>query len=87
VARLGGDEFVVVLPDTGWEGALTFAERIRRRVDEHLFASPTAQMHVTISIGVALARGTDPVSPATLLQEADQSLYRAKSGGRNRVFA
>jgi diguanylate cyclase (GGDEF)-like protein len=87
VARLGGDEFVVVLPDTGWEGALTFAERIRRRVDEHLFASPTARMHVTISIGVALARGTDPVSPATLLQDADQSLYRAKSGGRNRVFA
>ena len=87
VARLGGDEFIVVLPDTGWEGALTFAERIRHRVDEHAFASPTAQMHATISIGVALARGTDPVSPATLLQEADQSLYRAKSAGRNRVFA
>ena len=87
VARLGGDEFVVVLPDTGWEGALTFAERIRRKVDEHRFASPTASMSITISIGVALARGTDPMSPAMLLQEADQSLYKAKSGGRNRVFA
>ena len=38
VARLGGDEFIIVLPDTGWEGALTFAERIRRRVDETTFS-------------------------------------------------
>jgi len=87
VARLGGDEFIVVLPDTGWEGALTFAERIRRRVDETTFSTPKASMRITISIGVALARGTDPVSPAALMQEADQSLYKAKSGGRNRVFA
>jgi diguanylate cyclase (GGDEF)-like protein len=87
VARLGGDEFIVVLPDTGWEGALTFAERMRRRVDEHTFASPTASMRITISVGVALHRGTDPMSPALLLQEADQSLYKAKSAGRNRVFA
>jgi diguanylate cyclase (GGDEF)-like protein len=87
VARLGGDEFVVVLPDTGWEGALTFAERIRRRVDETTFSSPTASMRITISVGVALAQGIDSVSAAMLLQEADQSLYKAKSGGRNRVFA
>ena len=87
VARLGGDEFIVVLPDTGWEGALTFAERMRARVDEHTFASPTATTRITISVGVALHRGSDPMSPALLLQEADQSLYKAKSGGRNRVFA
>jgi diguanylate cyclase (GGDEF)-like protein len=87
VARLGGDEFIVVLPDTGWEGALTFAERIRRRVDETTFSSSAASIRITISVGVALARGTDPVSASTLLQEADQSLYKAKSGGRNRVFA
>ena len=87
VARLGGDEFFVVLPDTGWEGALIFAERIRRRVDETTFSSPHASMRITISVGVALARGTDPVSAATLMQEADQSLYKAKSAGRNRVIA
>ena len=87
VARLGGDEFIVVLPDTGWEGALIFAERIRRRVDETTFSTPKASMHITISVGVALARGTDLLSAAALLQQADQSLYKAKSGGRNRVFA
>ena len=87
VARLGGDEFVIVLPDTGWEGALTFAERLRVKVDEFAFGSDTAVIRLTISVGVALARGTDPNSPETLLQEADRSLYKAKSGGRNRIFA
>ena len=87
VARLGGDEFVIVLPDTGWQGALTFAERMRRKVDEFPFGSATGAIRLTISVGVALARGTDPISPEVLLQEADRSLYKAKSGGRNRVFA
>jgi diguanylate cyclase (GGDEF)-like protein len=92
VARLGGDEFVIILPDTGWQGALTFAERLRRKVDDFSFganssSASTSPMRVTISVGVALARGTDPVSPEMLLQEADRSLYKAKSGGRNRIFA
>ena len=88
VARLGGDEFVIVLPDTGWQGALTFAERLRRKVDDFKFGGGAASpMNSTISVGVALARGTDPISPEMLLQEADRSLYKAKSGGRNRIFA
>jgi diguanylate cyclase (GGDEF)-like protein len=60
---------------------------MRRRVDEHTFASAKASMRLTISVGVALARGTDAISAPMLLQEADQSLYKAKSAGRNRVFA
>jgi diguanylate cyclase (GGDEF)-like protein len=87
VARLGGDEFVIVLPDTGWQGALTFAERMRRKVDDFSFGAATGAIGLTISVGVALARGTDPVSPEMLLQEADRSLYKAKTGGRNRIFA
>jgi diguanylate cyclase (GGDEF)-like protein len=87
VARLGGDEFVIVLPDTGWQGALTFAERVRRKVEEFSFGGATGNMGLTISVGVAIARGTDPISPEMLLQEADRSLYKAKSGGRNRIFA
>jgi diguanylate cyclase (GGDEF)-like protein len=86
-ARPGGDEFVIVLPDTGWQGALTFAERLRRKVDDYDFGADSTPIRITISVGVALARGTDPISPEMLLQEADRSLYKAKSGGRNRIFA
>jgi len=87
VARFGGDEFVILLPDTGWQGALTFAERLRRRVDDFTFGPPGTPMTITISVGVALARGTDPLSPEELLKEADRALYKAKQQGRNRVFA
>lgn len=87
VARLGGDEFVVLLPDTGWQGAMTFAERLRKNVDDHTFIGEGVELEITISIGVALARGTDPISVDDLLEHADRSLYKAKSGGRNRISA
>ncbi|HEY9228348.1 MAG TPA: GGDEF domain-containing protein, partial [Gemmatimonadaceae bacterium] len=87
VARYGGDEFVVILPDTGWQGALTFADRLRRRVDDFSFGPSNTPTRLTVSVGVALARGSDSVSPEGLLQEADAALYRAKTAGRNRVFS
>ena len=88
VARYGGDEFVVVLPDTGWQGALTFADRLRRHVNDYSFGPPNApQFGVTISVGVALSRASDAITGDGLLQEADAALYRAKTAGRNRVFS
>jgi diguanylate cyclase (GGDEF)-like protein len=87
VARVGGDEFVIVLPDTGWQGALTFAERIRRKVVDFHFGGATSDIDLTISIGVALARGTDPISPDVLLNEADRTMYKAKNSGKNRIYA
>ena len=87
VARLGGDEFVVVLTDTGWHGATLFAERLRRGVDDHIFGDRTTSLEVTISVGVAVGPAIGVPDPSALLAEADRSLYRAKTTGRNRISA
>jgi diguanylate cyclase (GGDEF)-like protein len=87
VARMGGDEFLVLLTDTNWQGAMTLAERLRRQIDDRIFELGTLKLQVTVSVGVALARGTDGIESEDLMQEADRSLYKAKSEGRNRICA
>jgi diguanylate cyclase (GGDEF)-like protein len=86
VARIGGDEFIVVLPDTGWQGATTFAERLRCNVDEHRFVHDGRPIPVTVSVGVHVGSPSDPQQGYDqLLDLADRSLYKAKTEGRNRV--
>jgi diguanylate cyclase (GGDEF)-like protein len=83
-ARLGGEEFVVLL--YGDEAALApvLAERIRERVSNTPFLSSGAQIPVSVSLGVCQG-GTLRDSFADLLRTADQALYDAKRGGRDRV--
>lgn len=85
-ARYGGEEFVIALPETGIEGALELAERIRARIE--LEAIPMLGsdevMYVSASFGVA----TMPTSAADgqeLIAAADEALYAAKAAGKNRV--
>jgi two-component system, cell cycle response regulator len=86
VARYGGEEFVVVLPETAPEGAVTFAERLRKSVEEQVFQLATNQkFQLTCSIGVATFPSPRVASTEDLFATADEALYRAKSGGRNQV--
>src|SRR5439155_5058766 len=87
VARLGGDEFVIILPDSDMLGTRAFAERLRERVRGSTFGPPGASLSITVSIGVAVGEGKAQLEPDRLLGDADQALYDAKAGGRNRVAA
>lgn len=87
LARYGGEEFVAIIYDVAGMEAMDIADRLRRAVQtldiEHR-ASPTSPA-VTISIGVAVVEPTEGRTPQGALQSADQALYAAKVGGRNRV--
>jgi diguanylate cyclase (GGDEF)-like protein len=86
LARYGGEEFAIILPETDLDRAAAHAERIRSAVASHVFeGQETGQEHrVTISIGVAaLTAATQKIE--NLVHDADQAMYRAKAGGRNRL--
>ena len=82
-ARYGGEEFVIALPETSLQGAVTLAENLRARVETHGFSFQGERIPVTISIGCAVLG--EEKTAADLIQLADDKLYEAKRGGRNRV--
>ena len=85
VGRYGGDEFTMLLVDTGLEGAISVADRIRQSVAGHAFGAERGlELRLTVSIGVA----TFPLhgeSRERLLDLADKAMYLAKALGRNQV--
>jgi diguanylate cyclase (GGDEF)-like protein len=83
LGRFGGEEFVVLLPQTGIDGGLRIAERVRACMAE---SNANGLPHYTVSIGVA-GLGSDHPDAMALLDAADQAMYRAKRAGRNRVLA
>ncbi len=83
-ARYGGEEFAILLPETGKEGAVVLAERLRKTVEGTGFrgSGPEDGETLTLSCGVATF-GEDGANATTLLQAADMALYQAKARGRN----
>jgi diguanylate cyclase (GGDEF)-like protein len=85
LARYGGEEFVVVLPEAGHQGAMDFAEQLRRLVERDPFVFEGETIPLTISVGVATLESGDQLDALQFIKLADENLYRAKRAGRNRV--
>jgi len=85
LCRLGGEEFLVIAVGADSDTGQQVAERLRRGVERHRIRYQTFEQAVTMSLGVAEAhagmRGIDD-----LIKAADEALYAAKAGGRNRVI-
>jgi diguanylate cyclase (GGDEF)-like protein len=83
--RFGGEEFAALFPSTPAASARAVAERIRRALERTRFQIDGRDFWVTVSAGIADAGATSTLEPRQLLVRADQALYAAKAGGRNRV--
>jgi len=94
VGRYGGEEFIVVMPETRVANAIEVAERIRSSIARNDFQLYNVRTKVTVSQGLAIFDGESASGPtgidakaiaAELIRKADESMYRAKEEGRNRV--
>ena len=83
VGRWGGEEFLWILPETGEEGALKVAERVRQRIETSPLAYDGKTLRITMTFGVACYDAESGFEDC--VRQADAALYRGKEGGRNRV--
>jgi two-component system cell cycle response regulator len=88
-SRYGGEEFIVIMPETGAAGAAIAAERLRAAIEAEVGPAAGLIGHndqtwiVTGSFGVAVFE--EGLGPEDLIKRADDAVYQAKHGGRNRV--
>ncbi len=83
-ARYGGEEFAVIMPGTQLEQAKIACERVRQAAEAARFTSENKELKATISIGLSEVNNTDTLE--SLIKRADDALYAAKKGGRNRAY-
>lgn len=84
LGRVGGEEFSIILPETEMAGALIAAERFRQAIADLKVYADDEVVRVTVSIGITILRQDDTGIEA-VLKRADEALYLAKNGGRNKV--
>ncbi len=85
IVRYGGDEFVLFLPDTRLEGAVAAARKIVRRIKATPLGDASRRMPVSVSVGVVSFPEAGKNDVHSLLDAADQAMYRSKARGHNRI--
>ncbi|WP_192036898.1 GGDEF domain-containing protein [Halomonas sp. YLGW01] len=85
VARIGGEEFCLLMPDTDAQGAYELCERLHRGIGNLVIPHGDDIVPLTVSAGVTSIRGIEDYNFDALYAQADEALYRAKTGGRDRV--
>ncbi|HYC42121.1 MAG TPA: diguanylate cyclase [Noviherbaspirillum sp.] len=85
IARFGGEEFMIVLPETPLEDAVQTVTRIQRELTKQIFMYNNQRLLITFSAGVA--KHSPRESQESIIQRADEALYKAKKAGKNRVVA
>ena len=86
LVRYGGEEFLAILPAAASDDLSFIGERIRKSVEDSALLEGQKTIRVTISLGGAAYPNQNVEKEGTLLELADESLYRAKETGRNRVI-
>lgn len=84
-ARLGGEEFAVLARSENFDGVKILAERIRVAMEEKAVEFEGKKINFTVSVGAAYIIGPNELSGSNLVTQADEALYAAKNGGRNRI--
>ncbi|NET08727.1 MAG: PleD family two-component system response regulator [Symploca sp. SIO2B6] len=86
-ARYGGEEFALILPNTHLEGAVYLARRVRQQLKQAAIphTASTIKPYITLSMGVTSVIPNDD-TPQSLVEMADQALYKAKQQGRDRLL-
>jgi diguanylate cyclase (GGDEF)-like protein len=85
IGRYGGEEFIVISPQADGSNSAVIAERIRSQLCASPLPTPSGDLPVTASLGVAHAAQFAAATTEELIAESDAALYRAKRAGRNRV--
>ena len=83
--RMGGEEFCIIMRDCAGPEAMLLADRLRALIEATRFVYSGKEIPVTMSVGVATFDPQRHTTGTDLVEEADQYLYQAKRGGRNRV--
>ncbi len=86
-ARYGGDEFALILPETDRIQAYAVAEKLRKKVEEYVFALENLEDSAKLTTSVGVATLTPDIDGASqLIEKADKAMYKAKQDGRNKTY-